>query len=61
MVIFAWILWSMILAVWGIQLILLMCAFLAFGNGKNVKLKVDVFSELFMIATFVFLTLYLFA
>ena len=60
MVVFAWILWGLILASWGIRLIMIVCATLAFSDGREVKIQINEFTFIFKIAVFVFLTIYLF-
>lgn len=64
MLIFAWILWGLILFGWSITTILFIAAFLALNNPEKsnleVKINIKPFDFLLTIAIFVFLTIYIF-
>jgi len=61
MIIFAWILWGLILLGWSFSLALLFCAFSALRDEtKTVNFRINLFDVLLTIAIFVFLSLYLF-
>ena len=61
MVIFAWILWGLYILMYSLGLAFTVAGFIAFCNGKSVKIKFNVLGFLINAAVFVFLNLYLFA
>lgn len=60
MLVFAWILWVFILIMFTLGLIFFTISFIAISNGRNVKITINPLYLFFEIATFIFLTIYIF-
>ena len=60
MLIFAWILWSIMVFSFVCVIVLSVAAVCAINEGRSVTLNIKPLSLLFSIAVFVFLTLYIF-
>lgn len=60
MVVFAWILWSIYVLGFTILTAIAVASVAALNDGREVELKINLFTFLMNVAIFVFLNLYLF-